>query len=77
MLTVYMENLKNRVGKSNGDPLSLLLFRFHVDSDTFGKLPILCLDNLNHFIFIPKISNRVFCLNGKPPCYDQTNAKKS
>ena len=45
----------------------LLLLGFTGDVHTFCMLSIFCLTKLNHIVFMPKISIRVVCGNGKHP----------
>ena len=49
------------------DAFLLLLLGFTADVHTFCMLSIFFCDKLNHFIFMPKISIRVVCVNGKHP----------
>ena len=49
------------------DVFLLLLLGFTADVHTFCMLSIFCLDKLNHFVFMSKISIRMVCVNGKHP----------
>ena len=49
------------------DDFLLLLLGLTADVHTFCMLSIFCLDKLNHFVFMPQISIRVVCVNGKHP----------
>ena len=47
------------------DAFLLLLLGFKADVHTLCMSSIFCQDKLNHFVFMPKISIRVVCVNGK------------
>ena len=55
------------------DAFSLLLLGFTADVHRFCMLFIFCYDKLKHFEFMPKISIRVVCVNGKHPRVSRTN----